>query len=476
MYGTTRITPYGYSLYNFEVWGVDIQDINQPPSINSALTANGLVNTPFNYQITASHSPTSYGATGLPSNLSINTTTGLISGTPAAAGTSNVTITATNANGTDTETLALTIATGPVPEITSPLTASGTINSAFSYSITATNTPTSYAATGLPANLTINTSSGVISGTPTAIGSTNVTITATNATGADTETLVLTITSNLAKLSLNKSATASSYQPGNEVAKGNDGDINTRWAAVDGTYPQLWRVDLEQQKLVSKVEIKWFGGTGRSYRYRIETSNNDIDFTQVVDKTANTVPDFTTDTFTPVAARYVRITVTGGTQGFASFYDASVFGTDVPVIPETPYDAWQIASFGANANSPDAQPSADFDHDGRSNLLEFALSTDPTLSQSGPGYTLDAQSGDRMVFSFTRPLQTAGLTLRIRASNTLASGGWDILASKVGEAAWTFAPGVAVSDNPATGAVIVTDSELIGDQPERFLRLDAELP
>ncbi|MES2658666.1 MAG: putative Ig domain-containing protein [Verrucomicrobiota bacterium] len=478
MYGTTRITPYGYSLYNFEVWGMNIEDINQPPAINSALTANGMVGTAFNYQIGATYSPTSYNATGLPANLSINTFTGLISGTPSAAGTSNVTLTATNPNGTDTETLALTVTTGPVPAITSPLTASGTINTAFSYTIAATNTPTSFTATGLPSNLSINTSTGVISGTPTVIGSSNVTITATNAHGTDTETLVITIASNLAKLSLNKPATASSFQVGNEVAKGNDGDINSRWAAFDGSYnpPQWWRVDLEQQKLVSKVDIKWFGGTGRSYRYRIEISNNDIDFTQVVDKTANTVTDFTTDTFTPVAARYVRITVTGSTQGFASFYDVSVFGSDVPVVPPTAYDTWRVASFGAYANTPEAQPSADFDHDGRSNLLEFALSTDPTLSQSGPGYTLDAHSGEHMAFSFTRPLDTEGLTLRIRGSNTLGSGDWEILASKVGEAAWTFAPGVTVNDNPATGEVIVTDSELIGDPPKRFLRLDAEIP
>jgi hypothetical protein len=74
------------------------------------LTASGTVGAAFNYQITASNNPTSYNATGLPAGLSVNTTSGLISGTPTAAGSSNVTISATNAAGTGSATLALTIA------------------------------------------------------------------------------------------------------------------------------------------------------------------------------------------------------------------------------------------------------------------------------------------------------------------------------------------------------------------------------
>jgi hypothetical protein len=80
------------------------------PAITSSLTASGTVGVAFSYTITATNNPTSFNATGLPAGLSVNTTTGLISGTPTAAGSSNVTISATNAAGTGTATLALTIA------------------------------------------------------------------------------------------------------------------------------------------------------------------------------------------------------------------------------------------------------------------------------------------------------------------------------------------------------------------------------
>ena len=70
------------------------------PVITSAGSANGTVGTAFSYQITGTNSPTSFNATGLPGGLSVSTSTGLISGTPTASGSSTVTISATNAGGT----------------------------------------------------------------------------------------------------------------------------------------------------------------------------------------------------------------------------------------------------------------------------------------------------------------------------------------------------------------------------------------
>jgi hypothetical protein len=78
--------------------------------------------------------------------------------------------------------------------ITSPLTAIGTHSVVFTtYTIAATNSPTSYNASGLPVGLSVNTSNGQITGTPTTAGVYNSTISATNADGTATAMLVITI-------------------------------------------------------------------------------------------------------------------------------------------------------------------------------------------------------------------------------------------------------------------------------------------
>jgi hypothetical protein len=166
-----------------------------PPEITSGRTASGTVGTTFSYQITATNSPTSFGASGLPSGLTVNTASGLISGTPTAAGASNLTLTATNSGGTGSAPLTLTVtATVVHPVITSGGTANATMGTAFSYQIAATNSPTSFGASGLPSGLTVNTASGLISGTPAAAGTSNVTLSATNSGGTGSAPLTLTVT------------------------------------------------------------------------------------------------------------------------------------------------------------------------------------------------------------------------------------------------------------------------------------------
>ena len=79
------------------------------PAITSSTTATGTTGSPFFYQITATNSPTSYSASGLPSWASLNTSNGQITGAPDAAATTNATINATNAGGTGSGPLAITV-------------------------------------------------------------------------------------------------------------------------------------------------------------------------------------------------------------------------------------------------------------------------------------------------------------------------------------------------------------------------------
>jgi hypothetical protein len=132
-----------------------------------------------------------YSATGLPTGLSISSS-GLITGTPSAAGTYNVTVTAkdsTGASGSTSFTWTITgTSTGNTVTVTNPGSQSDTVGTPVSaLQIRATDSAAgqnlTYTATGLPAGLSIS-ASGLISGTPSAAGTSNVTVTATDSTGA----------------------------------------------------------------------------------------------------------------------------------------------------------------------------------------------------------------------------------------------------------------------------------------------------
>ncbi len=73
-------------------------------------------------------------------------------------------------------------------------TATGTVGMPFSYFINATNAATSYDASGLPAGLSLNTSTGEISGTPLVyLSTTTIPISASNGAGTGTGALTLNI-------------------------------------------------------------------------------------------------------------------------------------------------------------------------------------------------------------------------------------------------------------------------------------------
>lgn len=104
--------------------GNDVELLSVPastkPGITSDSTASGTVGTAFTYAIAASNSPTSYQASNLPAGLSVNTTTGVISGTPTTAGTRSVLVSATNASGTGSGAVTMTIDAAPGDTPTPP--------------------------------------------------------------------------------------------------------------------------------------------------------------------------------------------------------------------------------------------------------------------------------------------------------------------------------------------------------------------
>lgn len=135
------------------------------------------------------------------------------------------------------------------PEISSATMATVKAGTAFSYNITASGNPTTYSASGLPAGLTLNAATGIISGEPSTVGKSEVTLSATNANGTGTATLILNVTSNAAptapdsavatvvnttqiKLSWKASANATSYSVKRSLTSG--GPYTTLQTGITG--------------------------------------------------------------------------------------------------------------------------------------------------------------------------------------------------------------------------------------------------
>jgi Putative Ig domain len=146
-------------------------------------------------QIVATDTDTSqvltYSATGLPTGLSINTSTGVISGTTAATATGSpftvhVTVTdTTGASGTATFTWTI----HNTVTVTNPGTRTSLTSSPVTLAMSATDSDSSittftWSATGLPTGLSINSSTGVITGTTSSSSGTfTAHVTATDSSG-----------------------------------------------------------------------------------------------------------------------------------------------------------------------------------------------------------------------------------------------------------------------------------------------------
>lgn len=87
----------------------DVTVTSSPPVISSLLSASGTVGSSLSYQITATGSPSSFGATNLPPGLAVNPNTGVISGQPTQEGVFTSVISASNSFGPGNANLVFTI-------------------------------------------------------------------------------------------------------------------------------------------------------------------------------------------------------------------------------------------------------------------------------------------------------------------------------------------------------------------------------
>jgi hypothetical protein len=199
--GVLSGTPVGAGAYNFTVratnsGGFDDQAFSGTisasaiaPTITTTALNTLTVGTVFSQTLSASGTvPLTWtlSSGSLPAGILLTANTGVLSGTPTTAGAYSFTITATNSAGSDPQAYTGAVVSAAVaPTIVTATLNAMTQDAVFNQTIVATGTtPITWGIiSGGVAGLTLNTSTGALSGTPTTAGSYTMTVRATNSQG-----------------------------------------------------------------------------------------------------------------------------------------------------------------------------------------------------------------------------------------------------------------------------------------------------
>jgi putative Ig domain-containing protein len=163
-----------------------LSDVEPLRVISSGDLAQGSTGVAYAYQLlfTGGHPPRTWsmGTGSLPPGLSLGTVSGVISGTPTLVGTYSFTVQLTDSTQltVTSQTLRITVVPGPLRVVTSGDLTRGGVGTSYSYTLVGAGGLAPYtwaiASGALPAGLSLNQNSGVISGTPTQYGTFSFTV------------------------------------------------------------------------------------------------------------------------------------------------------------------------------------------------------------------------------------------------------------------------------------------------------------
>ncbi len=227
-----------------------------PPAITTTALPAGTQDLPYNQPVQATGGTGALtwslvaGAGTLPAGLNLDSTTGAIAGTPTAAGTSSFTVRVQDAGGqSDTQALSITINLPAGPVVTTTTLPAGTLGQAYNQTVHASggvgSLTWSISAGTLPAGLNIDSTTGVISGTPTVANTFSFTVRVQDAAlRADTQALSIVI--NL----INPPVITTTALPGGTVGQAYSQTVQATggmgivtWSISSGSLPAMLNLD-----------------------------------------------------------------------------------------------------------------------------------------------------------------------------------------------------------------------------------------
>jgi len=391
----------------------------------------------------------------LPKGLYLNSTTGVISGTPTeVAATALYTITATNADGSTTASVNITVIDIPPAALRysgNPAIYKRGETIAANIPANAGGDVVSYAVSpALPSGLTLNSTTGVISGTPLAPSLTPVIyrVIATNTGGStftDVSIQIDDANSNSAPIVINDNLAASPYPSTITVP--------TTAGTITKVTVQLKGLNHTQQ---NDLDILLVGPSGQTVVLmsdaggNADTSNADLTFDDAA------LVSLTT-TAASIPTGFYKPTNIGANDDFSAPAPAGPYGTTLSVFNGTnPTGTWSLyimddrggntgtLSGGWNLSFEIAPvvsayaawatqfslvqgPNGDDDSDGNSNILEFVTGTVPTNAASVFKTAVSAVPGQLNQFAISFSPIISGRTYTVKSTESLTSGPWSAL-------------------------------------------------
>ncbi len=262
--GTRNFTVIATDADGLEATQSESVQIVAHPSITSAALPNGEVGVTYatTPAVTAGVGPFTWSVSGsLPAGLTLNSSTGEVSGTPTTLGTtSTFSLVVTDANGFQASQ-SESVDVSSAPSITSPTLPDGEVGSVYlsQPTLTGGSGATGWSVTGgsLPQGLVVVASSGEVLGTPTAAGTYSFDLVATDSLGgtvSQPETVVIAADPSITSPALPDGEVGASYDTTPTVA---DGTGPLTWSVSGGSLPDGLTLDTSTGEVSGNTDDRW---------------------------------------------------------------------------------------------------------------------------------------------------------------------------------------------------------------------------
>jgi type II secretory pathway pseudopilin PulG len=315
-------------------------DLNRPPPVITDIADQtgyrGVVEDPLQLVVTGGQLPLAWTSLNLPPGLVVSPLGGLITGTPTAAGTYPVVITATGRDG-KADNVQFTWIIALVPTLTNPgtqLETAGVQISPLAIVATGGLLPLKWTATGQPAGIAFNTTTGVFTGTATTVQTRTVVVTITDA-GVPARTASVTF-------SWQVFTSVTIYNPGAQsIGLGTSIDPGTfALYATGGAAPYLWQASNLPRGLVLNTTTGAITGTvtsGTRYLTGLSVTDaaGDVDSITVLVNVTGSYTDFRVTSPNPAgpdrsSVAYSTPTLTATAAGGNTYYSYTWTAAGLP--------------------------------------------------------------------------------------------------------------------------------------------------